>query len=234
MEFARQQLIVHFIGLEPIEFDSNRDGIDLVQNLLIKQLVRSDKDILGQDGTLSIDDQQQFLSFKARDTRNRSFNVPIEYLAFCSAVRRMKMKSPADQREADFIERRHFENLHLANRYAHLIQGPPIFVAVFHGFDRSLCYTFVTQSSDDACLLVTRLMRAFKSIEAKSETQQVDVVRSTPIYCLNVSTLFSCDNELWIVSSVNRNQLEIKKKWILSFDASIGFVIRPIESMSDR
>ena len=115
----------------------------------------------GQEGTLSVDDHGEFLAFDPADTKNRALHLPIEHLAYCGALRRMRQDS-SDQRNPDQIHRREFENVDLANRFAHYIIGPPIFVAVFHGFDNALCYTFVTQSADDACLVVMKLMRAFK------------------------------------------------------------------------
>jgi hypothetical protein len=160
-DLERRTLIVQFIAVEPLIFYSTSDGTDLVQDLLRSQLARPDTDIFGQGGSLTIDELGEFLTFEPTDTQNRALHLPIEHLAYCGALRRMR-HDPTDQRDPDQIHRREFENVDLANRFAHHITGPPIFVAVFHGFDSALCYTFVTQSADDACLLVMKLMRAFK------------------------------------------------------------------------
>jgi hypothetical protein len=164
MDLERNTVLVQFIAVEPLAFHSTADGTDLVQDILRSQLSRSDADIFGQDGSLSIDEHGEFLTFEPIDSKNRTIHLPVEHLAYCGALRRMRRDS-SDHRDADQIYRREFENVDLANRYAQYIIGPPIFVAVFHGFDSALCYTFVTQSSDDACLLVMKLMRAFKAYE---------------------------------------------------------------------
>jgi hypothetical protein len=170
MEFERRTLLVQFIAVEPLTFYATSDGTDLVQDILRKHLARSDADILGQEGSLSIDDNGEFLTFEPTDTKNRTLHLPIEHLAYSGALRRMR-RDPSDQRNPDQIHRRDFENVDLANRYAQYIIGPPIFVAVFHGFDNALCYTFVTQSADDACLSVMKLMRAFRQYEQQLEQQ---------------------------------------------------------------
>jgi hypothetical protein len=171
MEFERKTLLVQFIAVEPLTFYSTSDGTDLIQDILRSKLARSDADIFGQDGSASIDDKGEFLSFEPIDTKNRTLHLPIEHLAYCGALRRMR-RDTSDQRDADQIYRRDFENVDLANRYAQHIIGPPIFVAIFHGFDNALCYTFVTQSADDACLLVMKLMRAFKQHEQQGQINQ--------------------------------------------------------------
>ena len=170
MEFERRTLLVQFISVQPLSFYSTADGTDLVQDILRSQFSRAEKDLLGQEGSISLDDQGEFLSFEPTDTKNRTLHLPIEHLAYAGALRRMRRDS-SDQRNPDQILRRDFENVDLANRYAQHIIGPPIFVGVFHGFDKALCYTFVTQSADDACLLVMKLMRAFKSLEEKLDEQ---------------------------------------------------------------
>ena len=170
MEFERRTLLVQFIGFEPLTFYTTSDGTDLVQGILRSQLVRSDDDILGQEGSLSIDKSEEFLTFEPTDTKNRTLHLPVEYLIYCGALRRIR-KDSSDQRNPDQIQLREFENVALANRYAQHITGPPIFVAVFHGFDNALCYTFLTQSADDSCLLVMKLMRAFRHYEQKLEQQ---------------------------------------------------------------
>ena len=170
IEFERRTLLVQFLSVQPLTFFSTSDGTDLVQDILRKQLLRSDGDILGQEGSISLDEQGEFLSFEPTDTKNRTLHLPVEHLAYAGALRRMR-PDPSDQRNPDQIYRRDFENVDLANRYAQYIIGPPIFVAVFHGFDKALCYTFVTQSADDACLLVMKLMRAFKYLEEKLEEE---------------------------------------------------------------
>jgi hypothetical protein len=166
MDLERKSVLVQFIAVEPLKFYSTSDGTDLVQDILRSQLSRSNADIFGQEGTLSCDDQGEFLVFEPNDTKNRTLHLPIEHLAYCGALRRMRRDS-TDQRDPDQIQRREFENVDLANRFAQYIIGPPIFVAVFHGFDNALCYTFVTQSADDACLIVMKLMRAFKLHEQR-------------------------------------------------------------------
>jgi hypothetical protein len=170
-DLERRTLIVQFIAVEPLIFYSTSDGTDLVQDLLRSQLARPDTDIFGQGGSLTIDELGEFLTFEPTDTQNRALHLPIEHLAYCGALRRMR-HDPTDQRDPDQIHRREFENVDLANRYAQYITGPPIFVAVFHGFDNALCYTFVTQSSDDACILVMKLMRAFKLHEQQGQMNQ--------------------------------------------------------------
>ena len=164
MDLERKSILVQFIAVEPLTFYSTSDGTDLVQDILRGQLSRSDADIFGQEGTLSADDHGEFLVFEPADTKNRTLHLPVEHLAYCGALRRM-VYDPNDRRDPDQIHRREFENVDLANRYAQYIAGPPIFVAVFHGFDNALCYTFVTQSADDACLIVMKLMRAYKMHE---------------------------------------------------------------------
>jgi hypothetical protein len=169
-EFERRTLLVQFISVDPLTFYATSDGTDLVQDILRSKLARSDADIFGQEGSLSIDDNGEFLTFEPSDTKNRPLHLPIEHLAYCGALRRMR-RDPSDHRNPDQILKRDFENVDLANRYAHNIIGPPIFVAVFHGFDNALCYTFVTQSADDACLLVVKLTRAFRQHEQQLEQQ---------------------------------------------------------------
>jgi hypothetical protein len=171
MELERRTLLVQFIAVEPLTFYATSDGTDLVQGILRTKLARSDANIFGQEGSLSIDDNGEFLSFEPTDTKNRALHLPIEHLAYCGALRRMR-RDPSDDRNPDQILKREFENVDLANRYAQYIIGPPIFVAVFHGFDNALCYTFVTQSADDACLLVMKLMRAFRRYEQQLLEQQ--------------------------------------------------------------
>jgi hypothetical protein len=170
MEFERKTILVQFIGVDPLTFYATSDGTDLVQDILRTRLARSDADIFGQEGSLSIDDNGEFLTFEPTDTKNRTLHLPIEHLAYCGALRRMR-RDPSDQRNPDQIQIRDFENVDLANRYAQHIVGPPIFVAVFHGFDNALCYTFVTQSADDSCLLVMKLMRTFRQHEQQLEQQ---------------------------------------------------------------
>lgn len=169
-DLERKTLLVQFIAVEPLTFYATSDGTDLIQDSLRSHLARSDADIFGQEGTLSIDEQGEFLTFDASDTNNRTLHLPIEHLAYCGALRRMR-RDASDQRDSDQIHKREFENVDLANRFAHYIIGPPIFVAVFHGFDTALCYIFVTQSAEDACLLVMKLMRAFKLHEQQAEQQ---------------------------------------------------------------
>lgn len=171
MELERKTLLVQFIAVAPLTFYATSDGTDLVQDILRSQLARQEKDIFGQEGSLSIDDQGEFLTFEPSDTKNRTLHLPIEHLAYSGALRRMRHDS-SDQRNPDQIPQRDFENVDLANRYAHRIIGPPIFVAVFHGFDNALCYTFITQNADDACLLVMKLMRAFRQYEQQQIEQQ--------------------------------------------------------------
>ena len=170
MDLERKSILVQFIAVEPLKFHSTADGTDLVQGILRSQLARSDADIFGQEGTLATDDHGEFLVFDPADTKNRRLHLPVEHLAYCGALRRMVYDSN-DRRDPDQIHRREFENVDLANRYAQYIVGPPIFVAVFHGFDNALCYTFVTQSADDACLIVMKLMRAFKMHEQRVQGQ---------------------------------------------------------------
>ena len=170
MELERKTLLVQFIAVEPLAFYATSDGTDLVQDILRRQLAREESEIFGQEGSLSIDDHGEFLSFEPTDTKNRTLHLPIEHLAYSGALRRMRLNQ-ADQRNPDQIQKREFENVDLANRYAQDILGPPIFVAVFHGFDNALCYTFLTQSADDACLLVMKLMRAFRQHEQQLEQQ---------------------------------------------------------------
>ncbi|CAF3224589.1 unnamed protein product [Rotaria sp. Silwood2] len=170
MELERRTLIVQFVGVQPLAFYATSDGTDLVQDILRNQLARSNTNIFGQEGSLSINDNGEFLTFEPADTKNRTLHLPIEHLAYCGALRRMR-RDPGDQRNPDQILRREFENVDLANRYAQYIIGPPIFVAVFHGFDNALCYTFITQNADDACLAVTKLMRAFRQCEQQLEEQ---------------------------------------------------------------
>jgi hypothetical protein len=182
MDLERKTLLVQFIAVEPLTFYSTSDGTDLVQDILRSQLTRPDADIFGQEGSLSIDEQGEFLTFEPSDTKNRTLHLPIEHLAYCGALRRMR-RDTSDQRDPDQIHRREFENVDLANRYAQYIVGPPVFVAVFHGFDNALCYTFVTQSADDACLLVMKLMRAFKLHEQQLE-QQGQINQGSPSFSL--------------------------------------------------
>ncbi|CAF1066312.1 unnamed protein product [Rotaria sordida] len=170
MEFERRTLLVQYIGVQPLTFYATSDGTDLVQDILRNQLARSNANIIGQEGSLSINDYGEFLTFEPTDTQNRTLHLPIEHLAFCGALRHMR-RDPSDQRNPDQILRREFENVDLANRYAQYIIGPPIFVAIFHGFDNALCYTFITQSADDACLLVMKLMRTFRQYEQQLKEQ---------------------------------------------------------------
>ncbi|CAF0852686.1 unnamed protein product [Rotaria sordida] len=169
-DLERKTLLVQFIAVEPLTFYSTSDGTDLIQDILRSHLARSDADIFGQEGSLSIDDLGEFLTFEPIDTKNRTLHLPIEHLAYCGALRRMRREF-FDPRESDQIHRREFENVDLANRFAQYIIGPSIFATVFHGFDNALCYIFVTQSADDACLLVMKLMRAFKLHEQLLEQQ---------------------------------------------------------------
>ncbi|CAF1524615.1 unnamed protein product [Rotaria sp. Silwood1] len=169
-ELERRTLIVQYVGVQPLQFYATSDGTDLVQDILRKQLARSNANIFGQEGSLSINDNGEFLTFEPTDTQNRTLHLPIEHLAFCGALRRMR-REPSDQRNPDQIIQREFENVDLANRYAQYIIGPPILVAIFHGFDNALCYTFITQSADDACLSVMKLMRAFRQYEQQQEEQ---------------------------------------------------------------
>ncbi|CAF1470444.1 unnamed protein product [Rotaria magnacalcarata] len=169
-DLERKTILVQFIAVEPLTFYTTSDGTDLVQDTLRLHLSRQDADILGQEGSLSIDEQGEFLTFEPLDTKNRTLHLPTEHLAYCGALRRMRPDT-SDQRDLDQIHRREFENVDLANRFAHYIVGPPIFATVFHGFDNALCYIFVTQSADDACLLVMKLMRAFKLHEQKLQQQ---------------------------------------------------------------
>ena len=171
MELERKTLLVQFIAVAPLTFYATSDGTDLVQDILRSQLAREERDIFGQEGSLSIDDQGEFLTFEPSDTNNRTLHLPIEHLAYSGALRRMRYDAD-DQRNPDQIPRRDFENVDLANRYAHRIIGPPIFVAIFHGFDNALCYTFITQNADDACLLVMKLMRAFRQYEQQQLEEQ--------------------------------------------------------------
>src|SRR5690348_2867317 len=127
MDLERKTLLVQFIAVAPLTFYATSDGTDLVQDILRNQLARPEKDIFGQEGSLSIDDQGQFLTFEPSDTNNRTLHLPIEHLAYSGALRRMR-HDPSDQRNPDQIARRDFENVDLANRYAHRIIGPPIFV----------------------------------------------------------------------------------------------------------
>jgi hypothetical protein len=170
MELERKTFLVQFIAVQPLTFYATADGTDLVQDVLRSQLARSDADIFGQEGSLSIDDHGEFLTFEPNDTKNRTLHLPIEHLAYCGALRRMRREA-SDQRNADQIQKRDFENVDLANRYPQNIIGPPIFIAVFHGFDNALCYTFITQNADDACLLVMKLMRVFRQREQQLEEQ---------------------------------------------------------------
>lgn len=172
-DLERKTLIVQFIAVQPLTFYTTSDGTDLVQDILRSQLARTDAQIVGQDGSLSMDEIGEFLIFEPTDTNNRTLHLPVEHLAYCGALRRMRY-DPSDQRNPDQIQRREFENVDLANRYAQHIVGPPIFVAVFHGFDNALCYTFVTQNADDACLLVMKLMRAFKIHEQQQQQGQIN------------------------------------------------------------
>ena len=178
-ELERRTLLVQFIAVEPLTFYATSDGTDLVQDILRTHLARSDADILGQEGSLSIDDNGEFLSFEPSDTKNRTLHLPIEHLAYCGALRRMR-RDPSDKRNPDQILQRDFENVDLANRYAQHIVGPPIFVPVFHGFDNALCYIFVTQNADDACLLVMKLMRAFRHYEQQQLDQQGQINQGLP------------------------------------------------------
>ncbi|UJR13391.1 hypothetical protein I4U23_000407 [Adineta vaga] len=171
MDLERRTLLVQFIAVEPLTFYATSDGTDLVQDILRAKLARSDADILGQEGSLSISDNGEFLTFEPTDTKNRTLHLPVEHLAYCGALRRLR-RDPSDKRNPDQILQRDFENVDLANRYAQHIIGPPIFVSVFHGFDNALCYTFITQSSDDACLLVLKLMRAFNHYEQQQMERQ--------------------------------------------------------------
>jgi hypothetical protein len=181
MDLERKSVLVQFIAVEPLKFYSTSDGTDLVQDTLRSQLSRSDAEIYGQEGTLSCDDHGEFLLFEPSDTKNRTLHLPIEHLAYCGALRRMRRDS-LDQRDPEQIHRREFENVDLANRFAHYIIGPPIFVAVFHGFDNALCYTFLTQSADDACLVVMKLMRAFKLHEQRQGQVNQGYSSSSPIH----------------------------------------------------
>jgi len=181
MDLERKSVLVQFIGVEPLKFYSTSDGTDLVQDILRSQLSRPDTDIFGQEGALSCDDHGEFLVFEPADTKNRTLHLPIEHLAYCGALRRMRRDS-SDQRDPDQIHRREFENVDLANRFAQYIVGPPIFAAVFHGFDNALCYTFVTQSTDDACLIVMKLMRAFKLHEQRQGQVNQGYSSSSPIH----------------------------------------------------
>lgn len=171
MDLERRTLLVQFIAVDPLTFFATSDGTDLVQDILKAKLARADADIIGQEGSLSINDNAEFLTFEPTDTKNRTLHLPVEHLAYCGALRRMR-RDTADQRNPDQIIQRDFENVDLANRYAHRIIGPPVFVAVFHGFDNALCYTFITQSADDACLLVLKLMRAFNHCEQQQLDKQ--------------------------------------------------------------
>ncbi len=185
MDLERKTVLVQFIGVEPLTFYSTSDGTDLIQDILRSQLSRSDADLFGQEGSLAVDEQGEFLTFEPTDTKNRTLHLPVEHLAYCGALRRMR-RDLSDQRNPDQIQRREFENVDLANRFAHYIIGPPIFAAVFHGFDSALCYTFVTQSSDDACLLVMKLMRAFKLYEQQQgQTNQGGSPSFPPIHSGN-------------------------------------------------
>ncbi|CAF1512282.1 unnamed protein product, partial [Didymodactylos carnosus] len=56
--------------------------------------------------------------------------------------------------------------------YPQLVIGPPVFVAIFFGFDNALCYTFLTQNTEDARLLVMKLMRAYNTLEARPHVSQ--------------------------------------------------------------
>ena len=170
-QLERKSVLVQFIAVDPLTFYATSDGTDLVQDILRSKLARADADIFGQEGSVSIDEQGEFLTFEPSDTKNRTLHLPIEYLAYSGALRRMRRET-SDQRDPDQIHRRDFENVDLANRYAQHIIGPPIFVAVFHGFDNALCYTFITQSADDACLLVMKLMRAFKLHEQQQQLEE--------------------------------------------------------------
>lgn len=181
MELERKTILVQFISVDPLTFYATSDGTDLVQDILRSKLSRSDKDIFGQEGSLSIDDNGQFLIFEPNDTKNRTLNLPIEHLAYCGALRRMR-RDQNDHRNPDQIIKRDFENVDLANRYAHHIIGPPIFVACFHGFDRALCYTFITQNADDACLLVMKLIRTFRQYEQQQLEQQGQQHQGLPLH----------------------------------------------------
>ncbi|CAF2857811.1 unnamed protein product [Rotaria sp. Silwood2] len=170
-DLERKTLLVQFVAVEPLTFYSTSDGTDLVQDILRSHLSRSDADIFGQEGSLSIDELGEFLTFEPVETKNRTLHLPIEHLAYCGALRRMRREF-FDPREPEQIHRREFENVDLANHFAQFIIGPPIFATVFHGFDNALCYIFVTQSADDSCLLVMKLMRAFKLHEQQLEQQE--------------------------------------------------------------
>mgnify|MGYP001059178602 FL=1 len=171
LELDRKSFLVQFVAVEPIVFYSTADGTDLVQDILRKHLARDDSEIVGQEGAMSIDDNGEFLTFEPTDTKNRTLHLPVEHLAYSGALRRMK-EDKNDTRNPDQIKKRSFENVDLANRYPQDIIGPPVFVGVFHGFDNALCYTFITQSADDACLLVMKLMRVFRQHEQQQIEQQ--------------------------------------------------------------
>lgn len=171
VELERKTILVQFVGVEPLTFYSTADGTDLVQDILRAQLARSDADIFGQEGSLALDEHGEFLRFEPTDRANRTLHLPVEHLAYSGALRRMRAHS-SDSRKADQIYEREFENVDLANRYPQHIVGPPIFVSVFHGFDRSLAYTFLTQSADDACLLVMKLIRTFRAFEQRLADEQ--------------------------------------------------------------
>ena len=230
-QLERKSILVQFIAVDPLTFYATSDGTDLVQDILRSKLARADADIFGQEGSVSIDEQGEFLTFEPSDTQNRTLHLPIEYLAYSGALRRMR-RDTSDQRDSDQIHRRDFENVDLANRYAQYIIGPPIFVAVFHGFDNALCYTFITQSADDACLLVMKLMRAFKLHEQQQQqleeqgheqqgypsqtpihrtrspspliiTQGTPVLQSSQVLCTDHRPYLSCNTYLQTSSATN-------------------------------
>ncbi|CAF1013342.1 unnamed protein product [Didymodactylos carnosus] len=164
-DLERSSILVQYISTEAIEFYPTADGTDLVQDILRRQLPRNEDNIYGADGSASVENDE-FFNFYPVDSKQRSIHLPVEHLAYCGALRRMKRDDGGDRENSrDNLVQREFENVDLANRYPYLITGPPIFVAIFHGFDNALCYTFLTQSADDARLLVMKLMRAFHSFE---------------------------------------------------------------------
>ncbi|CAF4629059.1 unnamed protein product, partial [Rotaria magnacalcarata] len=75
-DLERKTILVQFIAVEPLTFYTTSDGTDLVQDTLRLHLSRQDADILGQEGSLSIDEQGEFLTFEPLDTKNRTLHLP--------------------------------------------------------------------------------------------------------------------------------------------------------------
>jgi hypothetical protein len=163
-----------YLGNEPMgELLEGENGSDAVQVPLRRMILRTGFN--GQEVGIKLTDSALVFNSINTDTADsESINLPIDYLAYCGALKQI----PQDR-----IEEREFETL---DKYPSIDENdssipPPLFVTIFRCTENDnmlFCHAFVLKKDDEAMDLVKSVMSVYYELSKMFDDDDDDDITS--------------------------------------------------------